>query len=132
MSPVEELVKKAKGARAASRTLAKLSTNVKNRALMNVADAIMARQEDILEANEKDYSSAKVDGLSEVWLDRLLLNPERLESAALGVRKIADLPDPVGEVFDMRTLPNGLLTGKKRVPLGVVGSIYRLQPARGL
>ena len=128
MSPVEELVKKAKGARAASRTLAKLSTNVKNRALMNVADAIMARQEDILEANEKDYSSAKVDGLSEVWLDRLLLNPERLESAALGVRKIADLPDPVGEVFDMRTLPNGLLTGKKRVPLGVVGSIYESRP----
>ena len=67
-------------------------------------------------------------GLSEVLLDRLLLTPQRLESIAGDVRGVASLPDPVGEVFDMRTLPNGLVAGKKRVPLGVIGSIYESRP----
>ena len=125
---VDELVEKGKAARAASRMLAKLPSEVKDRALLNVADALLASQDDVLEANEKDYGAAKADGLSDVLLDRLLLTRQRLEGMAKDVRRIAALPDPVGEMFDMRTLPNGLIAGKKRVPLGVIGSIYESRP----
>ena len=122
------LVEKGKAARAASRRLARLSSGVKDRALVNVSEAIMSHQEDLIEANEKDYRAGKANGLTEALLDRLLLNPQRLESIASDVRSVVTLPDPVGEVFDMRTLPNGLTAGKKRVPLGVIGAIYESRP----
>ena len=128
ITPTEELIEKGQAARAASRRLAKLSSEVKDRALLNMADALNVRQEDVLEANEKDCRAGRDAGLSDALLDRLLLDPQRLESIAEDVRRIAALPDPVGEFFDMRTLPNGLVAGKKRVPLGVVGSIYESRP----
>ena len=128
LTPAEEIEYLGKRARAAARKLAKLSTNTKNQALMSIADALEARQEDVLEANERDCQAGKANGLTEASLDRLLLTPQRLENIAADVRSVAALPDPVGEVFDMRTLPNGLVAGKKRVPLGVIGSIYESRP----
>ena len=125
---IDRLIEKGKGARAASRKLARLPAEVKDRAVLNVASALTGGQEDVLEANEKDYRAGKANGLSEAMLDRLLLTPHRLESIASDVRSVAALPDPVGEVFDMRTLPNGLLAGKKRVPLGVIGAVYESRP----
>ena len=125
---IDGLVEKAKAARTSSRKLARLSSEVKDRALLNIASSLTSRQEDVLEANEVDYRAGKSNGLTEALLDRLLLNPQRLESIASDVRSVAALPDPVGEVFDMRTLSNGLLAGKKRVPLGVIGSIYESRP----
>lgn len=128
MEGFEELRAKAMAAREVSKTLARLSTEVKNRALKNVADKLLARQGEILSANQQDLEEARAGGMSEAMLDRLLLNPERLAEIAQGVREVAALPDPVGEVFDMRTLPNGLLVGRKRVPLGVIGTIYESRP----
>ena len=119
---------KGKAVRVASRALARLSSRVKNRALLNIAEALETEQANILDANEKDYRSAQGDGLNEAMLDRLLLTPDRLHAMAKDVRRVADLPDPVGQTLDMVTLPNGLLVGKRRVPLGVIGSIYESRP----
>ena len=115
-------------ARAASRALAKLPTDVKNRALHAIARALRERQKEVLQANEKDTEAGRRAGLSEALLDRLLLTPQRLEETAQGVEAVAALPDPVGEMFDARTLPNGLLLGRKRVPLGVIGAVYESRP----
>ena len=125
---IDELAEKAKTAREAARKLARLSTAVKNAALLNVAEALERRQEDVIEANRKDLQAGRRDGLGEALLDRLLLNSERLESMASDARAVATLPDPVGESFDVRTLPNGLQVGRRRVPLGVIGSIYESRP----
>ena len=124
----EELDTKVAAAKSASRGLARLPTVVKNRALLNVADGLGAHQAEILRANEEDYREARASGLSESLLDRTLLNSERLEAMAADVRKIADLPDPVGETFDERVLPNGLRVGKRRVPLGVIAAVYESRP----
>ena len=123
-----ELETKARAAREASRTLRKLSTDVKNSALLNIARALEEGQEQVLEANAKDFQAGQRNGLSEALLDRLLLTPERLSAMAADVRNVAALPDPVGETFDTRTLPNGLQVGKRRVPLGVIGAIYESRP----
>ena len=125
---VDQLLQKGRAARASSRTLARLSANVKNRALLNVADELETQQAPILDANQQDYSSAKKDGMNEAMLDRLLLTPQRLNAMASDVRAVAALPDPVGETLDMTKLPNGLSVGKRRVPLGVIGSIYESRP----
>ncbi|MDP2729055.1 MAG: glutamate-5-semialdehyde dehydrogenase [Dehalococcoidales bacterium] len=127
-SSIEELEAKGRAAKAASRKLAYLSTEVKNKALHNIAADLLARKDEILTANEIDYREAQASGMNEAMLDRLLLNSERLEAMSKDVLAVAALPDPVGEVFDMRTLPNGLLLGKKRVPLGVIGAIYESRP----
>ena len=123
-----ELQVKGQAARAAARKLATLSTEVKNRALNAIADALLEREAEVLSANREDYEAARADGLSEAMLDRLLLNHERLAGMASDVRNVALLPDPVGEMFDVRTLPNGLIVGRRRVPLGVVASIYESRP----
>ncbi len=128
MKGLEELRAKAMAAREASKKLARLSTEVKNRALRNIADKLLTRQGEILSANQQDLEEARAGGMAEAMLDRLLLNPERLSDIAQGVREVAALPDPVGEIFDMRTLPNGLQVGRKRVPLGVIGTIYESRP----
>ena len=128
VTPMEELQTKAKAAKAASKKMAHLSTEVKNRALLNISQALTSRQTEILKANEKDLAQAKASGLGEAMVDRLLLNPSRLAGMAADVKAVAALPDPVGEVFDMRTLPNGLIVGKKRVPLGVIATIYESRP----
>ncbi len=125
---VDELVEKGKTAQAVSRKLARLSSAVKDRALMNVADALVDRQDEVLEANEIDLRAGQADSLSEALAERLLLTPQRLEGMASDVRIIAQLPDPVGEAFDTRTLANGLKVGKVRVPMGVIGSIYESRP----
>jgi glutamate-5-semialdehyde dehydrogenase len=127
-SIASELQTKGQAARQAARRLPRLSTEVKNRALHSIAEALLARQEEILAANAEDHAAAKASGLSTSVLDRLLLNPDRLAAVAEGVRTVAALPDPVGEVIDMRSLPNGLVVGRRRVPLGVIAAIYESRP----
>ena len=127
-SSIEELEAQGKAAKAASRKLAYLSTEVKNRALRNISQDLLAKQAEILAANELDYKEAEASGMSAAMLDRLILSPSILESIAQDVLTVAALPDPVGEIFDMRTLPNGLQIGRKRVPLGVIGAIYESRP----
>ena len=125
---IAELEEKGKAAKTASRKLAYLSTDIKNKALTNIASDLLTRKAQILAANQIDYKEGEASGLSAPLLDRLMLDANRLEGIARDVRAVAALPDPVGEVFDMRTLPNGLLIGRKRVPLGVIGAIYESRP----
>ena len=125
---MDDLNKMGAKAREASQNLSKLLTPVKNKALTNIAEGLKARQEDILAANERDLETGRNNGLSEALLDRLLLDPERLEGLASDVRNVAALPDPVGEELDSRVLPNGLKVGRRRVPLGVIGAIYESRP----
>ena len=125
---VDELIAKGKAAREASRRMATISSEVKDCALRAIARDLEAKQDDILTANAKDIQAGKESGLSEALLDRLLLTPERLADMAQGVRDIVQLPDPVGEEFDGRVLPNGLRVSRRRVPLGVIGSIFESRP----
>jgi len=125
---IKEMETKAKAAKAASRRMAYLSTEVKNKALQNIADDLLVRRDEILTANEVDCEKGQAAGMSEALLDRLMLSPTRLEGTAQDVLAVAALPDPVGEVYEMRTLANGLQVGKKRVPLGVIGTIYESRP----
>jgi glutamate-5-semialdehyde dehydrogenase len=127
-SAVKELEEKGKAAKVASRKLAFLSTEVKNKALLNIAEALIDKLNEILEANKIDYEKAKASGMSEAMLDRLMLSPSRLDGIAQDTKTVAALPDPVGEEFEMRNLPNGLQISKKRVPLGVIGAIYESRP----
>lgn len=127
-SPIAELEAKGKAAKAAAHRLAYLATDIKNKALHNIADDLLARKDEILAANRIDYREGEASGMSAAMLDRLMLDSGRLEAIAADVRAVAALPDPVGEIFDMRTLPNGLQVGKKRVPLGVIGAIYESRP----
>ncbi len=125
---VNEIIEKCHAAKTASRRMGFLSTEVKNQALRNIAADLRARQADILAANRLDYQEGEASGMSAAMLDRLMLDARRLEGMASDVLAVAALPDPVGEVFDMRTLPNGLIIGRRRVPLGVIGSIYESRP----
>jgi glutamate-5-semialdehyde dehydrogenase len=127
-SAIKELEEKGKAAKAASKKLAFLSTGIKNKALLNIAEALVDKLNEILIANKIDYEKAKASGMSEAMLDRLMLSPPRLEGMAEDVKAVAALPDPVGEEFERRTLPNGLEISKKRVPLGVIGAIYESRP----
>jgi len=115
-------------AKRASRTLATLGADVKNRALEAIADALIERSEEILEANARDLEAGREAGLGAALLDRLALDPERIAAIAAGTRRIAALPDPVGEVMDGFRLPNGLDVRKVRVPLGVVAVVYEARP----
>ena len=125
---IKDLEAKGKAAKAASHRLAYLATEIKNKALHNIASELIARKDEILAANKADYKDGEASGMNAAWLDRLMLNASRIESMAQDVLTVAGLNDPVGEVFDMRTLPNGLQIGKKRVPLGVIGAIYESRP----
>ena len=124
---IETLRQQGREAKAASRKLALVSTEVKNRALLAIAEGLTVQQEAILAANQRDCRAAE-EGLSAAIIDRLKLDQGRLEGMARDVRAVAALPDPVGEIYDMRTLPNGMQVGRKRVPLGVVASIYESRP----
>jgi len=115
-------------ARQAARVLARTPTAPKNQALLAIADAIMARQSGLLAENRKDMEAGAAKGLDAALLDRLELNPERIAAMAEGLRQIAALPDPVGEVTDMNYRPSGIQVGKMRVPLGVIGIIYESRP----
>jgi glutamate-5-semialdehyde dehydrogenase len=114
-------------AKRASRTLATLPSAVKDRALEEIASALQARAEEILEANSSDVEAAR-DEHSPAFVDKLTLNCPRMEGMIAGVRAIAALPDPVGEVIDGRRLSNGLDVRRVRVPLGVVGVVYEARP----
>jgi len=124
----DEMQIKGRAARAASRKLAHVGTDVKNAALLNIADDLFASEKEILRANRIDCAEGEKEGMAAAMLDRLLLTSERIQAIASDVRSVAALPDPVGEVFEMRTMPNGLRIGKRRVPLGVIGAIYESRP----
>jgi glutamate-5-semialdehyde dehydrogenase len=115
-------------AKRASRTLATLGSGVKNGALEQIAAALHEHTEGILEANARDLEAGRESGLSAALLDRLALDQQRVAAMADGVRKIASLPDPVGEVIDGWRLPNGLDLRKVRVPLGVIAVVYEARP----
>jgi glutamate-5-semialdehyde dehydrogenase len=123
-----EIEQKAQAAKRAARRLATISTAVKNQALTGLADALVAHEREILAANARDIERGRSDGLPAAALDRLTLTPERLAAIAGDVRNVASLPDPVGESIEMRTLPNGMIVGKMRVPFGVIGAIYENRP----
>jgi glutamate-5-semialdehyde dehydrogenase len=118
----------AEAARSASRRLASTSTEIKNEALLATAQALLDRQDEILGANRTDLDEARASGLSDAMLDRMRLDSGRLADMAADVRAIALLADPVGEMIEMRTLPNGLQIGRQRVPLGVIASVYESRP----
>jgi glutamate-5-semialdehyde dehydrogenase len=124
----QELEIKGKAAQQASRILATLDTATKDKALSIISETIMDHEPHILEANDKDLEAGRAAGLSEALLDRLLLTAQRLENIANDVKAIVNLPDPVGEDFDSRRLPNGLQISKRRIPIGVVGVIYESRP----
>ncbi len=115
-------------ARTASRALAAASTEAKNTALMEMASAIRARRETLLAANRADLEAARAEGLEAALIDRLTLSEKGIEAMAQGLEQIAALPDPVGEITDVKRRPSGIQVGKMRVPLGVIGIIYEARP----
>lgn len=126
---IEELViAKAAAAKKASRQLGMVSTEIKNRALLAMAEALEAGREDILAENAKDIEAGKAKKLKESYLDRLLLDEKRIGQMAEGLRQTAALPDPVGEGEYETKRPNGLEIRRVRVPLGVIGIIYEARP----
>ena len=115
-------------ARQASKTIASADTQTKDKALVAIADELVAKQSDILDANAKDIREAQKKGLADALIDRLTLTSETVENMAKGIVQISELPDPVGEISDMRPRPSGIKVGKMRVPIGVVGMIYESRP----
>ena len=115
-------------ARAASRRMAAASTADKNKSLLRLAELLEAKKEDIFAANEQDLVRAKKNGLKESFVDRLRVTEKVLRLMAEGARQTAALPDPVGEIFEMRRRPSGIQVGRMRVPLGVLGIIYESRP----
>ncbi|HDR68631.1 MAG TPA: glutamate-5-semialdehyde dehydrogenase [Bacteroidaceae bacterium] len=125
---MEELIDIGKMAKRAELQFAHMDTGRKNNILLSCADALESHAEQILKANAMDIEEGEKMGLKGAILDRLMLSGERIGSMAGGLREIAQLDDPVGEIYEMKKRPNGLLIGKKRVPLGVVGVIYESRP----
>ena len=123
-----ELTELCKSAKEVSRQIGNLDTNTKNEVLRAAAEALVAHTDEIIRENEKDLARGRENHMPEGLLDRLMLTPSRMEQMAEGLRQVADLADPIGEVLSMKKRPNGLMIGKKRVPLGVVGMIYEARP----
>ncbi|SDZ96453.1 glutamate-5-semialdehyde dehydrogenase [Microbulbifer marinus] len=117
-----------RAARAAARLMARADTATKNRALQAIAAQLDARRDQIAEANARDMRAGRDHGLDAALLDRLELNDERIDGMIEGLHQIAELPDPVGEIEDLKYRPSGIQVGKMRVPLGVVGIIYESRP----
>jgi glutamate-5-semialdehyde dehydrogenase len=115
-------------ARQASRDIAKADTGLKNKALLATAEALDAAREQLVQANEKDLENGRANGLESALLDRLALTPKVIDTMIEGLRQVAALPDPVGEITDMNYRPSGIQIGKMRVPLGVIGIIYESRP----
>lgn len=125
---MEELITKGQSAKKAAAILGTAGTDAKNAALHKIAEAFLKNTDFILEENQKDIDSARKNGISEGLIDRLTLNTSRIDGMAEGIRQIAELPDPIGEVTGEFKRPNGLHIGEMRVPLGVVGIIYEARP----
>ena len=125
---MSELIIKGKKSKEVSFILGNLSTEEKNKGLKMMADFLVNNKQEIINANEIDLQAAVEKGTSKSMIDRLTLNEERIEGMANGLRQVASLPDPVGEVLGMWNRPNGLQIGQKRVPLGVIGIIYEARP----
>ncbi|PLK49988.1 glutamate-5-semialdehyde dehydrogenase [Uliginosibacterium sp. TH139] len=115
-------------ARAASRLMAAASTEAKNTALAAIAAKIRARADELLAANARDLEQARADGLEPAMIDRLTLTAKGIESMAQGLEQIAALPDPIGEITNVKRRPSGIQVGHMRVPLGVIGIIYEARP----
>lgn len=128
MTPQQQVEQSAQRAKAATAGLRTLSSAVKDAALHAMADALIARQEELFEANARDLETGRERGLSEAMLDRLKLNESRVQQMAEGCRQVAALPDPVGRVIGGWTQPNGLQIEQVRTPLGVIGVIYESRP----
>jgi glutamate-5-semialdehyde dehydrogenase len=124
-SAIAGLEARGRAAKAAVHRLAYLSTDIKNQALHNICQEVLARSDEILTANQRDYRAAEASGMSAYMLDRLMLNSSRLEGIAQDMLAIAALPDPVGEVFDMRTGSSGLQIGRARRQ---GGHLFQLRP----
>lgn len=124
----EEIRNIAASAREASKVLADVSTKVKNDALKRMAEGIVRNARSLKEENHKDLQDAKGGGLSPALVDRLTLSDSRITAMADGLLEVTKLPDPVGEVTRMWRRPNGLLVGRMRIPLGVIGIIYEARP----
>lgn len=125
---MKTLIESAAAAKAAGTAVAQLTTEQKNAALLAMADALEANCDEILAANAADMDRERANGMSSDMLDRLMLNEKRVADMALGLRQVAELPDPVGEVMREWTRPNGLTIRKVRVPMGVIGIIYEARP----
>ena len=115
-------------AKVAARTLSVADTALKNKALEAIAQALLDRQEEILSANAQDLAAAREGGMRQSLQDRLALDEKRIAGIVEGVRQVAALPDPIGQVTKMEKRPNGLIIGRRRVPLGVIGIIYEARP----
>lgn len=124
----ELMIEAGQKARAASRRMAAASTADKNKSLLRLAELLEAKKEDIFAANEQDLVKAKENGLKESFVDRLRVTEKVLRLMAEGARQTAALPDPVGEISEMRRRPSGIQVGRMRVPLGVLGIIYESRP----
>ncbi len=122
------LIEMGQRAKAAARELARATTDQKNAALAALADRLVADRAEVLSANAQDVAAAQANGLSPAMLDRLTLNEVRIAGMATDLHNVTTLPDPVGEIFEATTLPNGLAIHKQRVPLGVLGVIYEARP----
>ena len=124
----QQALRLAKQAKIAARHLAPLSSAEKNRALLLMAEKLEARSDFLVAENQRDIAMATANGASGAMLDRIALNPERVQAMAQGLRDVAALPDPVREVVKMWRRPNGLQVGRMRIPLGVIGMIYEARP----
>ena len=127
-SVLDYMTRLGRAAREASRVLARASTAQKNRALQAAAAALDAARDELVTANELDLAGGRANGLDAAMLDRLALTPKVIDGMIEGLRQVAALPDPIGEIRDMRYMPSGIQVGKMRVPLGVVGIIYESRP----
>ena len=122
------VLKKAKAAKEGARLLARASSKEKNNALLKMANALKKRKAELIKENKKDIAFAEKKGLSKAMIDRLTLNDKRINEMAQGLIEVAALSDPVGEVIKMWQRPNGMVVGKMRVPIGVIGIIYESRP----
>jgi glutamate-5-semialdehyde dehydrogenase len=128
MSIEQEMQTVARNARIASRAIATLSSNTKNELLRNMANGLERAAPSLIAANRIDVETGKKNGLSEAMVDRLVLDESRIKAMADGLREVADLPDPVGEISSMTKRPSGIEVGRMRIPLGVIGIIYESRP----
>ncbi|GAB3465827.1 glutamate-5-semialdehyde dehydrogenase [Azotobacter salinestris] len=127
-SVLDYMTRLGRAAREASRVLARTSTAQKNRALEAAAAALDDAREALAAANAQDLAAGRASGLDEAMLDRLALTPARIDEMIEGLRQVARLPDPIGEIRDMRYMPSGIQVGRMRVPLGVIGIVYESRP----